>query len=362
MNAMRLRRWVFTLNNPTDIEIERLKNYLTVSTCVYAIVAKEHGELDTLHLQGFVHFKEQLYFNTAKLRISCRANLESARGTDVQNKTYCEKQNCVIIEIGIPNTSYKPSETNNNLMYEIAQKMADGECLATICEDQQQCKVFARHHKAIEKLTHSIIQKTNRQLIFDNGVNIKWKLWQQKVIKIVLKEPDERTINWFYEEIGNTGKTFLTRYLLSAHPSCTRFENAKSADLKYAYNGEHIVLFDRSRSSEHIFNYEALESLKNGSMFSPKYESASKVYKIPHVVVFANWLPDMCRLSLDRWNIVKITLHDNLYTDHNWNDIVHAHLLLDVQQSDNSQHLVPQFHVSCGNGLGNCINLLVCIV
>ena len=47
------------------------------------------------------------------------------------------------------------------------------------------------------------------------------------------------------------------------------------------------------------FNYEALESLKNGAMFSPKYESKSKVYDMPHVIVFANWQPDRIGLSID---------------------------------------------------------------
>ena len=273
------------------MEIQRLKEHLNINTCVYAIVGKEHGERNTLHLQGFVHFKEQLYFNTAKLRISCRAHLEGARGTDVHNKTYCEKEHCVVLEVGSPNVYYKRGDTNDNLMFDIAQKMADGECLATICEDQQQCKIFARHHKAIEKLSNSIVQKQNRQRIFDKGSDIRWKVWQQRVIKLILTTSNERTINWFYEDVGNTGKTFLSRYILCAHHSCV--ENAKSADLKYAYNGEHIVIFDLSRSSEHIFNYEALESLKNGSMFSPKYESSSKVYSLPHVVVFANWQPDV---------------------------------------------------------------------
>ena len=336
MNSMKLRRWAFTLNNPTESEIQRLKTYLTTDVCVYAIVGKEQGEQYTIHLQGFVHFKKQLLFNSAKLRISARADLEGARGNDIQNKAYCEKEHCVIIEVGNPNASYTNNNTNMNVAYDIAQKMADGECIATICEDQSLCKVYTRHFKAIERITHSIVQKTNRQYIMDNGKDNKRKVWQQKVIKLILREPHERTINWFYEEIGNTGKTFLTRYIMSAHPSCICFENAKSADLKYAYNGESIVLFDLSRSSEHIFNYEALESLKNWRMFSPKYESASKVYRIPHVVVFANWLPDMTRLSLDRWNIVKINISDNLFTAHTWYDIVTTHVMADVQQSDNS--------------------------
>ena len=257
----------------------------------------------------------------------------------MNNKTYCEKEGNVLLEIGTPNEHYEHNNNTSNAVYDIAQKMADGECVATICEDPAQCKIYTRHFKAIERITHSITQKTMRQHVMDNGKDIKWKVWQQKIIKILLKQPDERTVHWVYEDVGNTGKTFLTRYIMSAHPSCICFENAKSADLKYAYNGENIVLFDLSRSSEHIFNYEALESLKNGRMFSPKYESASKLYHIPHVVVFANFISDKMRLSMDRWNIIHITALDNLFTNHTWYDLVTAHVFADLIHTDTSHSL-----------------------
>ena len=85
----------------------------------------------------------------------------------------------------------------------------------------------------------------------DKGKDIVWKVWQQRVIKM-LKQPDERTVHWVYEETGNTGKTFLTRYIMSAHPSCICFENAKSADLKYAYNREHCIISLKSFLGTHI--------------------------------------------------------------------------------------------------------------
>ena len=69
------------------------------------------------------------------------------------------------------------------------------------------------------------------------------------------------------------------------------------------YNGQRIVLFDLSPSQEDRFNYEVLESIKNGLMFSSSYESRMKVFAIPHVIVFANWAPDESKLSADRWNV-----------------------------------------------------------
>ena len=71
-------------------------------------------------------------------------------------------------------------------------------------------------------------------------------------------------------------------------------------------------------------------------MFSPKYESTSKLYNIPHVLVFANWMPDMSRLSIDRWDIMHLCTADNFYTNHTWYDIVCEHVLADEIQTDNS--------------------------
>ena len=69
--------------------------------------------------------------------------------------------------------------------------------------------------------------------------------------------------------------------------------DARSADIKYAYNGQKVVLFDITRSQPERFNYEVLESIKNGMIFSGKYESAVRIFAdVPHVVVFSNWGPE----------------------------------------------------------------------
>ena len=49
-----------------------------------------------------------------------------------------------------------------------------------------------------------------------------------------------------------------------------RFENAKTFDIKYAYKGETVVIFDLNRSQQGVLNYEVIESIKNGIMFSGK--------------------------------------------------------------------------------------------
>lgn len=123
--------------------------------------------------------------------------------------------------------------------------------------------------------------------------------WQKDVINIITKKPDKRKIYWFWEEIGNIGKSELCKYIYINY-KCAFFTNAKTADIAYAYNGEPIVIFDLPRTTEDYFNFNAIEQLKNGMLFSSKYESGAKVFNRPHIIVFANWEPTNASLSKDR--------------------------------------------------------------
>ncbi len=78
--------------------------------------------------------------------------------------------------------------------------------------------------------------------------------------------------------------------------------------MAYAYKNESIVIIDLARTQAESVNYfyQFIESLKNGVLFSPKYESGQKIFKPPHVFVFANYEPDQTKLSADRWNIVQL--------------------------------------------------------
>jgi len=68
-----------------------------------------------------------------------------------------------------------------------------------------------------------------------------------------------------------------------------------------------IYFFDCPRSKQGEFiQYDFLEEVKNGYVFSSKYESRNKVFPSPHVVVFMNELPDMTKLSKDRYEIIRL--------------------------------------------------------
>ena len=59
-------------------------------------------------------------------------------------------------------------------------------------------------------------------------------------------------------------------------------------------------------------SYDAIESIKSGIIFNSKYETGQKMINPPHIIVFSNFLPDVSKLSEDRWNIKLINENKEL--------------------------------------------------
>lgn len=130
--------------------------------------------------------------------------------------------------------------------------------------------------------------------------------WQTKIRDECLLEPDDRRINWIYDYEGNSGKTQFCKYMILKH-NAIYLNNGKTQDIAYALPEDpKIVLFDFCRSNEEKINYQVIESIKNGIIFSGKYESKNKIFNSPHIYIFANFRPDLNKLSKDRWYLREI--------------------------------------------------------
>jgi len=79
----------------------------------------------------------------------------------------------------------------------------------------------------------------------------------------------DRKILWVWEPEGNTGKSWLAKWLVVNRNACY-LQMGKKTDIAHAYKGEKVVAFDLTRSDKDFLNYDVLESLKNGVFFSPK--------------------------------------------------------------------------------------------
>nr|QTE03542.1 MAG: putative replication-associated protein [Phoenicopterus roseus CRESS-DNA-virus sp.] len=77
--------WCFTINNPTEEEMETLEKI----DCRYICYAPEIGDSGTRHIQGYIVFKSKRWLSALK-KIFKRAHFEAARGTGAENKRYIQ--------------------------------------------------------------------------------------------------------------------------------------------------------------------------------------------------------------------------------------------------------------------------------
>ena len=136
--------------------------------------------------------------------------------------------------------------------------------------------------------------------------------WQKDLDAELKDTPDGRKIIWYWDETGNSGKTKFLKYQVVTHPcdvyAVSQFGGATNAAtivkgaINKGWNGQAFIV-NLVRSAETKSIYEPLEMIKDGFITATKYEGGSLVFPEPHVIVFANFPPDVFRMSLDRWEI-----------------------------------------------------------
>ncbi len=136
---------------------------------------------------------------------------------------------------------------------------------------------------------------------------VELKDWQKQVVE-KMEGQDDRQILFIVDEQGGTGKSFLASWL-NCMKGAVIFENGRTADIKYSYDGNNYVIFDFVRSSQDHLNYEVIECIKNRRFFSTKYESIHKNFLgdgVCKIVVMMNEEPDYSKLSEDRFMVYKV--------------------------------------------------------
>lgn len=143
--------------------------------------------------------------------------------------------------------------------------------------------------------------------------DITLREWQQKAVMAFMMQND-RHVLWIYDQDGGKGKTTLAKYLVVNHQAVI-LHNGSTADIALTYDKQKYVVFDYTRTEEKI-NYRAIEHLKNGLIFSSKYQSSMKSFPSPKVMCLANDLPDVNGLSKDRWHILEFDAQGRLRRHH----------------------------------------------
>lgn len=134
--------------------------------------------------------------------------------------------------------------------------------------------------------------------------------WQKNIEDLILSEPDDRKVYWFWDEDGNIGKSAFIKYCCVKHKVSFCCGGKYSDIMNLIFNQDmdkcNCIMFDIPRCNNGCISYSSIESIKNGLVCNTKYETGFKVFNSPHVIVFANNPPDEGMLSVDRWVITKL--------------------------------------------------------
>ncbi len=247
----RSRIWLGTWNNFP----ENWKELIPTCGCIdYACQLEKAGTTGKEHVQFAIKFKEAKYLATMK-KLFDGAHLEPAKNW-IAAKQYCMKED-TRIEAG------------------------------PICSPPRfKCK--------------------------DPLCGKELRPMQEEIINICKSPREDRLIHWFYDPVGNAGKTTLAKHLI-LHNDKIIYLVGKSADMKYGVmewlekNELEVVLIDLTRSVEAFVSYQGIEEIKNGIFYNTKYECRMVLYDNPHVIILANFLPEMEKLSADRWVIHQVS-------------------------------------------------------
>lgn len=294
------RNYIFRLSNYTDSDVATLST-LDKQTR-YIVFGKEIcPTTGTPHLQGYIIFKNPksprqctLYFGERLSHERTHTEPQYKHSNPQKNIDYCTKDNNYI-ELGSPPA---PSQGQRSDLLRIKLMIAEGKTYEEILEEEfVACAKFGRFiRECIATRDASLLPKTELPNLFT---------WEVNLIEIINKPPQDRVIYWIVDEEGGKGKSTFARYLID-HYNAFYTNGGKGTDTIHAYNNQPVVIFDYVRQAEEYVNYGVMEAIKNGVAFSPKYESQLKRFKVPHVIAFSNFYPDLKLISKDRIKIISI--------------------------------------------------------
>lgn len=247
-----------------------MKEWLLESAPEKFVFQKEAGERGTPHYQGVINWKRQREIRALAKRYP-GIHWEVMRGTWDQAQKYCEDPSKTVLE---PPVYYGCGVVRGPPVY--------------------------RMRLAVEQRLP----------------------WQRQFWEMCQGPAHPRKIYWYWETQGNVGKTSIAHDLIVDMKRSERVAllvSGKAADIKSAIaacmapKGKEeprepsVLIWDLPRVRQGYIDYAGLEEVKNGVFFNGKYESGMVLMQnTPHVIVFANFAPELDKLSADRWEVVDL--------------------------------------------------------
>ncbi len=252
------KTWVFTWHN-YGLDGKVIIMSILKADAKRWIIGMENGKSgETPHIQGYVEFKKDTRPNEKYGKIGIWWN--KAKGSALENRKYCSKEGD-FHEFNMP----------------------------------REIETYRPQHEYFDLIEGLLDEK-----------------------------PDNRKIYWFIDYFGGVGKSAFSKYMYCKYGDVVSvITSGKSNDILTCVTGEErmfILDFPRCQGSLYC-PFNAIEQLKNGFITDAKLKKKAKIIamNIPHVIVFTNHMPELEKLSEDRWEIFYFnTISDMLqipYTD-----------------------------------------------
>lgn len=140
-----------------------------------------------------------------------------------------------------------------------------------------------------------------------------WQLEARDLLLEECKTPTNRTCYWWWDPVGNMGKSQFCKYMIVKHNAMV-IQGGKCADImnivmNLDMDSVPCVIIDIPRHHGNKVSYAAIECILNGMITNTKYETGFKVFNPPQLMILSNFLPNEDELSMDRWKIRN--LRDN---------------------------------------------------
>lgn len=214
---IKCRGWCFTFNNYTEADEQRIKGI----ACNYIVFGREEApETHTKHLQGYVYFDTQRYFNGVKTMIGGNPHIEAAKGNKWQNRVYCTKTEDFWESGDVPKEPAKERSERNKKRYADAVELAKTGKVAEI-----EPELLAKHLSNFMKM--SALTSHQKSLINWSDENMHGHFF------------------WIYGETG-TGKSHVARNM------CDRIAPGREPYLKSwskwwdAYTPGDVIIIDEA--------------------------------------------------------------------------------------------------------------------
>lgn len=291
------KHWCFTWNNyPEDCD-EKLKALLDEGKVIYLIYQREVGESGTPHLQGFLTYSKRVRLSALK-KIDDSIHFEPAQNVKA-SINYCKKDDTRVegtefVEHGVEPDENKQGKRSDldDFKHDVKSGTKFNELMETHSE------VTARYLTWAQRYYNLNFPVENRETS-----PFEERPWHSTVYDWIAN-PDDRKVMVIIDEKGGLGKSRLAEHLARTNEKVQVLQPAKDADIAHAIQREKsIFIFDCPRCRLDIpLPFYIIEQIKNGRVFSPKYDSGEKEIERPNsVILMVNEAPDPGKLSHDRW-------------------------------------------------------------